>query len=529
MDCVSCSRKLRYASLNALERSQLDDRLRLSLEEHRQHDDAGWLRPAQGGMDWHVAVRHIGKQDALIFLGALTDEPFAHRYGIGKVGAARIAGESSQRRGFAIERRHLVNGSVLGIDQGRQLRKQHFCHGKEVALPLQHAGEFREIRLEPVLFLVALRGDAKIVDHRVDVVLQLGDFPARVHLDRAREITFGDGGRDLGDGAHLRREVGSEEIDVAGQILPCAGGARDVGLSTEPAFDADFARHVGDLIGKRGEGIGHVIDRLGERGDFALGLDGKLLTQVAGRNRRHHFDNAAHLVSQVGRHDVHGIGEILPGARHAGNLRLAAEFALGADLACNPSDFRRKGVELVHHRVDGVFEFEDLALHVDGDLPGQIAARHGGRHLRDIADLRRQVCAHRVDGIGEVLPRAGHAGHDGLHSQASLGADLACHAGHLRGEGSQLLDHGIDRLLELQDLAADVHGDLAREIAIGHGDGHLRDVADLAVRFDAIEFTLSVRSFHVPATPETCAWPPSLPSVPTSRATRLTSEAKPLS
>ena len=46
-----------------------------------------------------------------------------------------------------------------------------------------------------------------------------------------------------------------------------------------------------------------------------------------------------------------------------------------------------------------------------------------------------------------------------------------------------------------------------------------------AVRFDAIEFTLSVRSFHVPADPSTTAWPPSLPSVPTSRATRVTSDA----
>ena len=46
------------------------------------------------------------------------------------------------------------------------------------------------------------------------------------------------------------------------------------------------------------------------------------------------------------------------------------------------------------------------------------------------------------------------------------------------------------------------------------------------VRLVAIAFTLSVRSFQVPATPFTSAWPPSLPSVPTSRATRLTSEAK---
>src|ERR1700688_2289857 len=46
-----------------------------------------------------------------------------------------------------------------------------------------------------------------------------------------------------------------------------------------------------------------------------------------------------------------------------------------------------------------------------------------------------------------------------------------------------------------------------------------------AVRLLAIELTLSVRSFHVPATPCTSAWPPSLPSVPTSRATRVTSDA----
>ena len=46
------------------------------------------------------------------------------------------------------------------------------------------------------------------------------------------------------------------------------------------------------------------------------------------------------------------------------------------------------------------------------------------------------------------------------------------------------------------------------------------------VRFEAIRFTLSVKSFHVPATPLTFAWPPSFPSVPTSRATRVTSEAK---
>ncbi len=45
------------------------------------------------------------------------------------------------------------------------------------------------------------------------------------------------------------------------------------------------------------------------------------------------------------------------------------------------------------------------------------------------------------------------------------------------------------------------------------------------VRLPASRLTFSVRSFQVPATPGTVAWPPSLPSVPTSRATRVTSSA----
>ena len=49
------------------------------------------------------------------------------------------------------------------------------------------------------------------------------------------------------------------------------------------------------------------------------------------------------------------------------------------------------------------------------------------------------------------------------------------------------------------------------------------------VRLTARLFTLSVRSFQVPMTPRTSAWPPSLPSVPTSFATRVTSAANELS
>jgi len=49
------------------------------------------------------------------------------------------------------------------------------------------------------------------------------------------------------------------------------------------------------------------------------------------------------------------------------------------------------------------------------------------------------------------------------------------------------------------------------------------------VRFAASWLTLSVRSFQTPPTSFDWAWPPSLPSTPTSRATRVTSPAKALS
>ena len=45
------------------------------------------------------------------------------------------------------------------------------------------------------------------------------------------------------------------------------------------------------------------------------------------------------------------------------------------------------------------------------------------------------------------------------------------------------------------------------------------------VRFPASSLTFSVSRFQVPDTPSTSAWPPSLPSLPTSRATLVTSAA----
>src|SRR5207253_2372760 len=155
-------------------------------------------------------------------------------------------------------------------------------------------------------------------------------------------------------------------------------------------------------------------------------------------------------------HPVNVVGEILPGAGDAGDLGLAAELAVGADFPGHARDFRGEAVELVHHRVDGVFELEDFAADVDGDFLGEIAAGYGGGHFGDVAARRSADLGHPVDVVGEILPGAGDAGDDGLAAELAVGADLAGHARHFGGEGAELIDHRVDGLFELEDFAADV-------------------------------------------------------------------------
>src|SRR5262249_60856754 len=86
-----------------------------------------------------------------------------------------------------------------------------------------------------------------------------------------------------------------------------------------------------------------------------------------------------------------------------------------------------------------------------------------------------QACA-----AGAVLPAAGHAAGVGLAAELALRPDLAGHPRHLRGEGAELIDHRVDGVLELENLAPHVHRDLPRQVAGGDGLGDVGDVADLA-------------------------------------------------
>src|SRR5439155_19436397 len=163
----------------------------------------------------------------------------------------------------------------------------------------------------------------------------------------------------------------------------------------------------------------------------------------------------------------------------AGHLRLSAELTLRSDLARHARYLAGEGVELIHHRIDGVLELEDLAAYVDGDLARQVAAGDGGRHVGDVAHLHGEVSGHCIDVSRQVLPRATDARHTRLTTQPPLGADLARHATHLVGEHTQLLDHVVDRVLEVEHFPANLDGDFLRQIAVGHRGCHQRDVTDL--------------------------------------------------
>ena len=465
------------------QRRQLDHGLGVTLEQHRQHDDVRGSGRAEARMHACVVLRHAGQQNTLFFQRALPDQPLAELDSRRLLPVRRVPsqqlkpGRPHRRAGHGTL--HLIDRALLCVDQGRQFREKYFTDRHEVALPLKHAGESRQVRLEPVLLLVSLGRGAQVVDHRIDIVFQVGDLAARLDLNGSGQVAPGHRGRDLGNGADLCREVGRQQVDVAREVLPGAGRSRHVGLAAQASFDADLARDAGHLFREDRERVGHVVDGFGQRRHLTFGHARELLAQIPVGNGRDDLHDATHLVGQVCGHEVHRVGEVLPGARHTGHDRLATQPAFGAHLARYARDLRRKRAQLIDHRVDGVLQLENLAFDVDHDLARQVATRNRRRDLRDVPHLRGQVRAHRVDRVGEILPRPGHSGHDRLHAKTALGADLARDARDFRRKRPELFDHRVDGFFQLQDFAADIDRDLARQVAVGDRDGHVGDVAHL--------------------------------------------------
>ncbi len=326
------------------ERGELDDGVDVAFEQRGQHDHVQRGCLAQARADLDVVRGNIGKQNARFLIGALSDQTLAEAELIGQM-LAIVEGVACGQIENGVSVLVLIGDvehAVLRVHQRGKFGQHHVRHGGQVAFALQHAREPGEVGLKPVLLGVLQRLILQIPDHLVDVVLQRGHFARGLHGDGPSQVALGHGGGHFGDGAHLVGQVRGELVHVVGQVAPQAGGARHAGLAAELAFDTHFAGHVRHLVGEGGQRIDHVIDGVGERGDFAFRLHGQFAAEVALRHRSHDVGDAAHLVRQVGGHHVHVVGQVLPGARDARHVGLTAETPFGAHFAGHAGHFRGK-------------------------------------------------------------------------------------------------------------------------------------------------------------------------------------------
>src|SRR5581483_7842947 len=285
-----------------------------------------------------------------------------------------------------------------------------------------------------------LVGEAReLVDHRVDRVLELEDLTLGVNGDLLGEVALRHGRGDLGDVADLVGEVVGHAVDGLGQAAPGAADALDFGLAADLAFGADLARDAGDLVGEARELVDHRVDRVLELEDLALRFGGDLLGEVALRDRGRDLRDVADLIGQVRGHEVDRLGQVLPGAADALDLGLAAELALGADLARDACDLGRERAQLLDHRVDRRADPEELALQrlaadVQRHLLREVAIGDRAEHARDLGGRPHEVVDQRVERVDPDAPgTAGAAerrplGHPPLQADDLADADqLARH------------------------------------------------------------------------------------------------------
>ena len=143
-------------------------------------------------------------------------------------------------------------------------------------------------------------------------------------------------------------------------------------------------------------------------------VHGDLLRQVSVGHGDRHVGDVAHLVGQIARHGIHVVGEVLPGAGHAGHGRLTAQLAFRADLARHPGHFFGKRAELADHAVHDFGRLQELALErssLDLERHGlrQIALRDRTDHTGHLVGGLDEIANQGVDGFNAGRPSAGGA------------------------------------------------------------------------------------------------------------------------
>src|SRR3569833_1429748 len=274
-------------------------------------------------------------------------------------------------------------------------------------------------------------------------------------------------------------EIVCHSVDISCDFLPSPFEASDIGLAAHDAVDTYVLGDSLHIVAEYRQPVNHVVVGLLEDEYLSLGFDVDLLAHISVRDGLGDSRDGSDLGCEVRGHGVDVLREVLPFALDIVDLGLAAEGAIRADLSSHLADFEGEGPETVHHGVDGVLEIENLAAHFDSDLLGEVALGDGSRHQGDTTHLRRQIHGHVVDVLREVPPGALDVVHGSLAAQATLGSDFPRNLGDLASELLELGHHGIDRLLQLENLSSALGLHLLGEITLGDGRGHVDNVSHL--------------------------------------------------
>src|SRR5437867_3268962 len=272
--------------------------------------------------------------------------------------------------------------------------------------------------------------------------------------------------------------VAACDLAIFGEVLPDAGHALDVGLTSQPALSADLARDARDLVGAGVELVDHRVDGVLELQDLSLNVDRDLLRQVAVGDAGGDLGDVADLARQVAGHQVDVVGDVFPDAGHALHVRLATELALGAHLTRYTRHLAREGVELADHRVHGPGGVQELALErAPVDLQGhglrQVAVGHRADHARDLGVRAGEVLGQVVDRVEGGRPRASHAPRR-RPADMTLLADLAGEAADLPLEALVGLDDRVEGGGDLAPGSRPVFRQAGREVAALHGLEHAK-------------------------------------------------------
>src|SRR5207237_9344913 len=89
------------------------------------------------------------------------------------------------------------------------------------------------------------------------------------------------------------------------------------------------------------------------------------------------------------------------------------------------------------------------------------------------------IASDRIHVVGEILPRTTDTRHFCLPAQLTLSSYFARNTGYFRRKRAELINHRVDRILELENLSTRVSRDFPRQISARNRCGNVSDVSHL--------------------------------------------------